>query len=65
MSSSQYLHVRLHLKEAIAQINEARSAAADAWTASRLKLIILDLEDALTSLAPEPAELYPARRGSR
>ncbi|MGO9544738.1 MAG: hypothetical protein ACLPPF_08085 [Rhodomicrobium sp.] len=65
MSSSQTLHVRLHLKEALAQINEARSAAADAWTASRLKLIVLDLEDALTSLAPERGELCSMRRRSR
>ena len=43
MTSIQKFRVRLRLKEALATISDARTAAADAEISSRLRLIASDL----------------------
>jgi hypothetical protein len=47
------LEVRLRIKEALARVEDARFAATDAWTSSRLQHIVRDLEETLTHLAPD------------
>jgi hypothetical protein len=53
MTSTPELRVRLRLKEALERVNEARCAAADSWTATRLQIIERDLEDTLMLLTPD------------
>jgi hypothetical protein len=47
------LKVRLRIKEALARVEDARIAAVDSWTCSRLQNIARDLEETLTYLAPD------------
>jgi hypothetical protein len=61
------LQVRLRIKEALARVEDARFATADAWTSSRLQHIARDLEETLTYLAPDrigpcPRKAAVARR---
>jgi hypothetical protein len=53
MTATPELQVLLRLKEALEQVNEARCAAGDSWTAARLEIIEHDLEDMLMFLTPE------------
>jgi hypothetical protein len=55
MTSTPELRVLLRLKEALEQVNEARCAAGDSWTAARIEIIEHDLEDMLMFLTPEKA----------
>jgi hypothetical protein len=64
MTVTPDLHLRLRLKEALARVNDARCSAADAWTASRLRLIARDLEDTLQHLAPDPLDDHRQREAN-
>jgi hypothetical protein len=53
MTRSDDLRVRLRIKEALARVEDARFAAADSWTSSRLQCIARDLEETLIYLTPD------------
>jgi hypothetical protein len=57
-------HLSLLIEEALARIEDARSAAADAWTVSRLRRIAKELEDTLAHAAPDPIALHRGTKRS-
>jgi hypothetical protein len=55
------LEVRLRIKEALARVEDARIAAVDSWTCSRLQNIARDLAETLTYLVPDRIGPCPRR----
>jgi hypothetical protein len=53
MTIESDLLTRVRLKEALVRVNDARCTATDSWTASRLELIALDIEETLAHLVPD------------
>lgn len=62
MTSAQNLQVRLFLREALNRVHDACAAADEEGGLSvRLNSILLEIEDVLACLAPEPTPLRPRR----
>ncbi|MGA7329204.1 MAG: hypothetical protein WBX25_33130 [Rhodomicrobium sp.] len=59
MAPAADFHMRVRLKEALDRVKEARRNARDIGIATRLQIIIRDIEMLLADLSPDPVPFQP------